>query len=63
MVFDFYARLCYDRSIKIKFGVGNLTVPNKLQLILRQNGGMVTTAQANEVGVSNERLRYALLHS
>lgn len=30
---------------------------SKLQLILSENGGMVSTAQANEVGISNERLR------
>lgn len=34
-----------------------MTVPNKLQEILLQNGGTVTTAQANNVGISNERLR------
>ena len=34
-----------------------MSVPEKLQSILAQNGGMFTTAQANEVGVSNERLR------
>lgn len=34
-----------------------MAVPNGLQSILKQNGGIVTTAQANEAGVSNERLR------
>ena len=34
-----------------------MPVPNELQAILSKNGGTVTTAQANEVGVSNERLR------
>jgi predicted transcriptional regulator of viral defense system len=34
-----------------------MTVPNELQSVLKQNGGIVTTAQANEAGVSNERLR------
>ena len=34
-----------------------MPIPNELQLILSKNGGTVTTAQANEVGVSNERLR------
>jgi len=34
-----------------------LPLPVKLQTILQQNGGAVTTAQANAVGVSNERLR------
>jgi len=32
-------------------------MPNELQSILMQNNGIITTAQANEVGVSNERLR------
>lgn len=32
-------------------------MPKELQSILAQNGGMVTTAQANVVGLSNERLR------
>lgn len=34
-----------------------MAVPNELQLVLNQNGGTVTTAEANKVGVSNERLR------
>lgn len=34
-----------------------MSVPNELQIVLEENGGIVTTAQANEVGVSNERLR------
>jgi predicted transcriptional regulator of viral defense system len=34
-----------------------LAIPDKLQSLLTQNGGTVTTAQANEAGVSNERLR------
>lgn len=33
-------------------------MPNKLQSILAQNSGTVTTAQANRVGISNERLRH-----
>lgn len=33
-----------------------LSLPDKLKTILRKNGGTVTTAQANAVGVSNERL-------
>ena len=37
-------------------------MPNELQSVLNQNGGILTTAQANEVGVSNERLRL-LVHS
>ena len=39
-----------------------MAMPNELQSVMKQNGGMVTTAQANEVGVSNERLRL-LVHS
>ncbi len=39
-----------------------MTMPNELQSVLKQNGGIVTTAQANEAGVSNERLRL-LVHS
>jgi len=34
-----------------------LPIPNGLNQILSQNGGTITTAQANGVGVSNERLR------
>jgi predicted transcriptional regulator of viral defense system len=32
-------------------------LPNELQDALSQNGGTVTTAQANAIGISNERLR------
>ena len=32
-------------------------IPNNLQILLTNNGGVVTTAQANEIGISNERLR------
>lgn len=39
-----------------------MAMPNELQSVMKQNGGMVTTAQANEVGISNERLRL-LVHS
>lgn len=39
-----------------------MAMPNELLSVLKQNGGIVTTAQANEVGVSNERLRL-LVHS
>ena len=39
-----------------------MAMPNELQSVLKQNGGIFTTAQANEVGVSNERLRL-LVHS
>jgi predicted transcriptional regulator of viral defense system len=34
-----------------------MTMPAELQYILSQYGGTVTTAQANAIGVSNERLR------
>ncbi len=34
-----------------------MTMPTELNSILKQSGGMVTTAQANAIGVSNERLR------
>ncbi len=34
-----------------------MPIPNGLSQILAQNGGIITTAQANGVGVSNERLR------
>ena len=39
-----------------------MAMPNQLQSVLKQSGGIVTNAQANEVGVSNERLRL-LVHS
>ena len=39
-----------------------MAVPNELQSTLKQNNGIITTAQANEAGVSNERLRL-LVHS
>jgi hypothetical protein len=32
-------------------------IPEELKRILAQNGGMFTNAQANEAGISNERLR------
>jgi len=34
-----------------------MAVPHELQSVLKQNGGIATTAEANEVGISNERLR------
>lgn len=34
-----------------------MALPNELQSILEQNGNIVTTAQANEAGISNQRLR------
>ena len=39
-----------------------MAMPNELQSALKQNGGIITTAQANQAGVSNERLRL-LVHS
>lgn len=34
-----------------------MALPSELQSIIKQKGDIVTTAQANEVGISNERLR------
>ena len=34
-----------------------MAIPFNLQPILTKNGGIITTAQANEAGISNERLR------
>ena len=34
-----------------------MAIPNELKSVLAQNGGTITTAQANDVGISNERLR------
>jgi hypothetical protein len=34
-----------------------LVISNELQSALTQNGGTITAAQANSVGISNERLR------
>ncbi|MBS4030788.1 MAG: type IV toxin-antitoxin system AbiEi family antitoxin domain-containing protein [Clostridiales bacterium] len=34
-----------------------MPLPSELQILLHQNGGTVTTAQANDAGFSNERLR------
>ena len=34
-----------------------MPLPDNLQSILTQNGGTITTAQANDIGISNERLR------
>jgi predicted transcriptional regulator of viral defense system len=42
--------------MNIKSEVNNLPLPDNLQSFLSQNGGTVTTAQANHVGISNERL-------
>ena len=55
---DNYASFIYNKSIKIKKGqVTVMTVPDKLRFALEEKGGVITTAQANEVGISNERLR------
>ena len=37
--------------------VGYLALPNDLYTLFKENGGIVTTAQANAIGISNERLR------
>jgi len=34
-----------------------MMIPNTLQAVLAQSGGIITTAKANELGISNERLR------
>ena len=34
-----------------------MTQPDNLQSILKKDGGVITTAEANAVGISNERLR------
>ena len=34
-----------------------MPLPIELQKIMMENGGVITTAQANSVGISNERLR------
>jgi len=56
-VFDFCASLRYNKSAKNKSEVSSLPLPGNLQAFLSQNGGTVTTAQANHIGISNERLR------
>ena len=56
-VLDFRASMMDNSSTKTKPEVDNLALPDSLQSILSQNNGTVTTAQANHVGVSNERLR------
>jgi predicted transcriptional regulator of viral defense system len=57
MGIDFCASLLCNKSMKIKVEGYDLSMPDKLQLILTQNDGMVTTAQANAAGISSERLR------
>jgi len=44
-------------SVIIKQEVVYLALPDNLQSVLTKSGGTVTTAQANEAGISNERLR------
>ncbi len=34
-----------------------MPLPNELHSMLSQNGGTITTAQANAIGISNERMR------
>jgi predicted transcriptional regulator of viral defense system len=54
----FSGLLFYNMSVKIKKrGLVGLRVPNRLQSLLQKNGGTITTAEANVVGISNERLR------
>ena len=57
VTFYFDASICYNKSTKVKVEVIQMALPKQLQLVLSQNGGIVTTAQANNVGISNERLR------
>lgn len=47
--------ICYEH--KNQSEVNGVALPAKLQSILEQNGGTVTTAQMNAAGISNERLR------
>lgn len=56
-VVDIYACLEYNKSINIKWEMVRLALPDKLESVLSQNGGIVTAAQANKAGASNERLR------
>ncbi len=47
----------YNPSIKIKLEAIDLPIPEKLRALLMQKEGTVTTAEANKIGISNERLR------
>ena len=47
----------YNHSIKIKLEAIDLPIPEKLRALLMQKEGTVTTAEANKIGISNERLR------
>lgn len=49
---DFHANLSYHLSMKVK----SLAI-KKLTSLLNKNGGIITTAEANIIGISNERLR------
>lgn len=57
LILDFCANLVYNKSIKIKWEVSSMAMPDALQSILTRNGGAITAAEANESGISNERLR------
>lgn len=54
---DFDANTIYNTSISIKKGCVNMSTSNKLQDFLSKNGSIITTTQANAIGISNERLR------
>jgi len=55
---DFCAGLIYYISVEIKAEeMLCLPLPDSLKIVLHQNGGIITTAQGNAAGVSNERLR------
>ena len=47
----------YNHSIKIKLEAIDLPIPEKLRALLMQKEGTVTTAEANKIGILNERLR------
>lgn len=47
----------YNPSIKIKLEAIDLPIPEKLKTLLMQKEGTVTTAEANKIGILNERLR------
>jgi len=44
-------------KIEKQFGNYSFVLPSELQLSLEQNNGVITTTQANKIGISNERLR------
>lgn len=49
--------MSYYIGIKINFKESSMSMPVELREMIEQCGGTFTTAQANEVGISNERLR------